>query len=391
MQHAAELGFGPELTLYPVPNTVDALIQAHESAQPGAAYMAWKASSLPYAFLGNNYEMAHHLERKSAIRQQLPAELFPAFCIVPVRDVPKTPYQTLCEAVGSKNLVCQVDYSTGGKGTYFVSDAVSFEAVRESLIASDQDIVVSKQVLGESRAIQCVIANSGVYRMGWWHSDLVAIPGVYNSNVANATKYCGAVLQNIPADSLLPVEALVEQVGAVLQDAGYHGVFGMDVVVEAGTGKIFLIEINPRFTAVSHLYATAMHAAGYQSDFITTTVLESIGQEDEYVKEYSTRKPLPATYYYLKLQNTHEQPVMLDASCRLGVYEEAEYKRFGFGVDALRGEPEVVVIPEGDMNSAYAPGSRLFSVIGTGEALQGNRLVPKTQLMIDSLKRHFER
>jgi len=49
-------------------------------------------------------------------------------------------------------------------------------------------------------------------------------------------------------------------VGPALIAQGYRGIFGMDIVIEDDTDKVYLIEINPRVTAVSHVYATAMHA-----------------------------------------------------------------------------------------------------------------------------------
>ena len=395
----SELCGDTPIQLYPVENRLEKIIAAHEEAKNGANadYVTWKAVDMPLSFLGNPFSLRDTLERKATIRSLLDPALFPEFKIVEVGSVDKKDYATLADMVNSERMVIQVDYSTGGRGTYFIDSEADFLVVRDDIMTANQTqrLVVSKRVAGSSFAIQCFVADGNVQRMNWWHRDLVAVEGVYNNLLSGAalqsvaTKYCGAVLQNIPTEYLDQVEALTQKVGTVLVAQGWRGIFGMDFVVDDASDKIYLIEINPRFTAVSHVYATAMRAVGCATDFMTEQVKGLIGKEATSFQNMDAS--LPNVYFYLKLQNTRSTPVRLRKSCRLGVYRNFTNKSSGFGIEDLKNEDDIVVIPEGDVAAVYAPGDRTYGIIGIGEPTDnGNVLNSQTKDLIHRLRQTFE-
>jgi hypothetical protein len=386
--NAEKLGFANNLTFYPVANSLKELIAADQSHHPADSYLTWKVVQTDAALLGNAYDLAHNLERKTFIRSLLPKGLFPDFVVVRAAEVAKMTYAGLSERLMATELVLQVDFSTGGRGTYFISNAAELEAILPSLKDEGQDIVVSKRIRGISRGVQCLISHGQTYHMDWWHQDLVGLPEICALDVPGASRYCGAVLQNIPSESVEQVHALVEKVGEILQSQGYQGVFGIDIVVESETGRVYLIEVNPRFTAVSHMYATAMHAVGYESDFLMTAVMDTIGMSHE-MPDYRQPRVLPVNYFYMKVQNTLGTNVSINGNCRLGVYDGQTYQRFGFGVGDLQKPHEIVVIPEGNRSTQYAPGARLFSVIGTGGVIEGAELSSDGRQLVGNLRAYF--
>jgi hypothetical protein len=391
-ESAAKLGFADDVTEYSVANSIEDLIAVdQQQGHNDRAYITWKADPSPYTFLGNSYKLAHQLEQKAAIRRLLPSELFPGFIVVSRADVPMRGYADLLGQLHTGDLVLQVDFSTGGRGTYFVSSQEAFDAIKPALIAAKQDIVVSKKIHGIARGIQGLISSTGVQYMRWWHQDLVNTPGVCSLDVPTATRYCGAVLENSPASAREQIDALMSLVCKKLSALGYSGVFGADIVVETGTGRIYLIEINPRFTAVSHVYATAMHAMGYNTDFLSTAVLEALGETDEHEHEYKFKRSLSAAYYYLKIQNKSNHNMRITDLCTAGVYEDFDYKRFGFGVEDIRTVKDCVVLPEGERSSLYPPGARMFSIIGMGEALHGDELTAELKTKIAGFEAKFLR
>lgn len=377
------------IQLYPVDNSLEQIVQAHQNSGTSADYITWKAVDMPYSFLGNPFSLRDQLERKATIRSLVDPALFPEFAVIEIGGLAGKDYAALTELVKAERLVIQVDFSTGGKGTYFMDTEAEYLDAYTSLIQANQDqrLVVSKRIEGSSFAVQCYIADKSVTRMDWWHKDLVGLEGLC-SNSTQATKYCGAVLQNIPPKYLDQIEALTTKVGTALVSQGWRGIFGMDIVVEAKTDKVYLIEVNPRFTAVSHVYATAMHAVGCGTDFLTEGVRELVSQEAVPFKNLDAQ--LPYDYFYLKLQNIHTEPVRLNTSCKLGVYQNQAYLRFGFGIQELRNENEVVVIPEGDVTALFAPGDRMFSLVGVGDPTKDGLLTPDAQSMVASLRESFE-
>lgn len=386
-EYAQPLGFTEAVQLYDVANGPQALIDADNDS--GAAYISWKPVLTSATVLGNAYEKVHRLEQKSIIREVLPKELFPDFVIVDTKDVEALMYDQLISQLKGEDLVLQIDDSTGGKGTFFVSDQASFDQIHPALIDAAQPIVASHRIFGTSRALQCLLIDGKLYITPWWHRDLVGIEGVCDLHSPHATRYAGAVLENIPDTFRQPAQALAVAVANALNKQGYQGIFGIDIVVDEQAERAHLIEVNPRFTAVSHLYATAMRAVGYQTDFLTAHVENLLQDQVLGLDDLQIFRPLTDTYYYLKFQNTSARSVSMSEDCKLGVHNESgDFVRFGWGIDALQAEGEVVIIPEVARPSVRQPGERIFSVIGTGEPLQEGALSP---LLRRQLQRWSER
>jgi hypothetical protein len=389
-EYGAQLGFTENVRLYDVANGPQALIEADNDHQ--AAYISWKPVQTSAAVLGNTYSDVHKLEQKSIIRELLPKELFPSFITIATTDVPGITYNALESQLSSQDLVLQIDDSTGGKGTFFVSDEAAFNSRHQELIDAAQPIVVSSRVHGTSRALQCLLIDGQLYMAPWWHRDLVGIEGVCDLRSPHATRYAGAVLENIPNAFQQPVRALTETVASALSEQGYQGIFGIDIVVDEKTGLIYLIEVNPRFTAVSHLYATAMRAVGYQTDFLTAHVEKLLQNQVQGLDDLQMPRTITATYYYLKLQNATGQPVNMSEDCMLGVHNVVgDFQRFGWGVDALQDDGEVVIIPEIARSSVRQPGERIFSIIGSGEPLLHGALSPGLQQQLQRWNNRFLR
>lgn len=385
-----------DIQLFPVKNDPGLIAKAHavQSSEP-ASYIMWKAVQGPYSILGVQFALRDALERKANIRSVVEPDLFPEFAIIDQQKIETLSYGEVIGLVQSSAVVLQVDFSTGGQGTYFIRSEADFQAVYDYLKQANQTqrIVVSRLIEGESFAVQCFVSGKTIHHMNWWHRDLVGLDGVCNNDLPpsalqGATRYAGAVLQNIPKQYLEQIETLAQKVGVTLIDKGYQGIFGMDIVVERDTSKVYLIEVNPRVTAVSHIYATAMRALDCGSDFLTESVKDLIGNVRTPFKNMDARLPNP--YFYLKLQNTHSTSVALQDACRLGVYQDAVYKRFGFGIAELQGPNEVIVIPEGDITQPYEPGKRMFSVVGPGDPIgPDGKLKTESQQLLDELRARF--
>ncbi|MES2971219.1 MAG: ATP-grasp domain-containing protein [Patescibacteria group bacterium] len=388
----SELGFAGNIRLYDVPNNVDALIEAHISDDGhNSQYITWKPPIKPHSILGNLAKLAHDLERKSVIRSLLPKELFPPFKIVAPEDLNNLEFEMITQELKAESLVVQIDFSTGGKGTFFVANKSQLDALKLQLKAAQQSIVISKRINGTSRGLQVLAAKEQVSSTAWWHQDLLNIHGVYNHKAQSASRYCGAVLENIPDKYQHKISNLITQVGSKMLEQGYFGVFGIDIVVDEESGQVYLIEVNPRFTAVSHLYASAMRATGYRTDFLTCHVKGLVGTVDPEILELSVMRSLPGSYYYLKIQNTLNQDVKLNPDCRLGIYDEkGTYQKFGFGIDALGSDQQIVVIPEVSHSHVIVPGRRAFSLIGRGNPLTANnQLSDKIVSRINQLQAQF--
>jgi len=381
---ANQLDFQQPTTFYDVPNTVDALIDA--DSDPKAEYIVWKPTNTAFSTVGPEYHLAQQLEDKQSIREILPASLFPEFLTLASADYCQASYRTICDQVGMTEFVAQIARSTGGKGTFVIRTEADFTASLKPIQLSGQNIVVSRFMAGQSYGIQCLLIGGAAHMTGWWHKDLVAVPGVCNLKELNASRYCGAVLENIPDDYIAQVDALVRQVSEHLNNVGYEGIFGIDIVVEPLKKVIYLIEVNPRFTAVTHLYATAMQAVGHD-DFVSRFLQFSISGEQGGPQKHQR---LLSSYYYLKLQNLSDRTVSLGSQAVLGIYDDTfDYQRFGWGIDRLESESEFVLIPETNIGRERKSGDRLISIIGGGDPIQDGVLNSDTLAKINRITDRF--
>ncbi|MDB5162596.1 MAG: biotin carboxylase-like protein [Candidatus Saccharibacteria bacterium] len=379
------LGFD-DVTYFDVESAPQALIDNDDIESD---YIAWKAVDTTKRVLGNAYDTAQRLESKVNIRHVVDASLFPKFVLIEANEVSKIDYGQLVNSLGSSSFVLQIDHSTGGKGTFFIKDENDLKIVLPSLQESNQTVVASEYIKGTSRALQCIRYNGQTYFAPWWHKDLTSVEGVYNSAVDTATKYCGAILENIPSKWISKIENIIDEVNESLAAEDYYGVFGLDIVTDETNNVVYLIELNPRFTAVSHLYATAMRAVGYKNDFLTAHV-EGLTQETVDTTVFNENRMLPATYYYLKLQNLETTPMQLSDKCQLGVYDKnGTYLRLGWGIDALNSPNEIVVIPETAIGIEKKPGQRTYSIIGFNDPLDSNSLNDELKLLVRHLDSIF--
>lgn len=393
VNNAGALGFGENLTLLDTKNSLEDLALRWESINPNTSqYYAWKPVNLPLPFLSNSYAVASPLEDKATIRTILPAQLFPKYIVVPPEEAASLSYQGLQQKLNCSCFVVQLAHSTGGKGTFFIRTSEEFDVLRDRLLQSGQPLVCSELITGTSRALQYCLLGDQLLAVDWWHQDLVAIEGICNLAAPHATRYCGAIVENIPEAYKAQVEQLSQEVAKALTVAGYQGVFGIDVVVDEIAQKVYLIEVNPRFTAVSHLYASLMRAVGYPQDFMTLAILWSLGKSSsQQAGGFDVRLRLPSPYYYLKVQNLGMSEAMF-GPVKLGIYaKDGKYSRFGFDIEDLDRGDEIIVIPEGNIQTPYQPGDRIFSIIGRGNIVENGTLTIDTRRLVSTLLDQFKK
>src|SRR5690606_398586 len=108
---------------------------------------------------------------------------------------------------------------------------------------------LSKHISGHPFTINACNYNGKTYVGGlsYQYTGIPELTSVRAATVGNDWQ--------IPAELLSPeqvkqISALTIKVGHYLQENhGYRGLFGLDMVVEFHSGKIYLVEINPRQTA----------------------------------------------------------------------------------------------------------------------------------------------
>lgn len=180
--------------------------------------------------------------------------------------LPHNTIQSVTDTLGNLNFkntakefglpfVVQFGKGWAGKTTFFIRDETGFNILKNRYPVTRGK--VSKYVAGMT-----VLNNCTVYKDAVFVSD----PAVQISNIPELNMHPGVTCgRQWPVSGLTPsqikeIRTVSERVGNIMQRAGFKGFFGLDFIVEKGSGKIFISENNARFTA-SSAYFTYMEAA----------------------------------------------------------------------------------------------------------------------------------
>jgi predicted ATP-grasp superfamily ATP-dependent carboligase len=105
-------------------------------------------------------------------------------------------------------------------------------------------------------------------------------------------RLCAFSIQSVvnwPLIEFVANAAMEDMAAKICHGSGYHGVMNVDVRLEEGTGKVFLMEANPRF------WATLAASAGCGLNFLAESVKQSgcgDGPRGLTSGRYDTRHPL---------------------------------------------------------------------------------------------------
>ncbi len=200
-----------------------------------------KIQSMNGTLLNNDYKLNRFFENKLSQYQTLKnnAIKIPKGEIV---DCSLTNYAELKKKYGEK-IVIQLDRAHTGSGTFFIE---SLENWDEFIKNYNGNIVkVTEYISGEPYTLNACIASSKIYISGLQYqitgySELTDGKG---STVGNDWSYANTINEDLKSR----IVDEMQKIGEVMQDKGYRGLFGVDLIVNGDDVKI--IEINARQTA----------------------------------------------------------------------------------------------------------------------------------------------
>jgi biotin carboxylase len=225
----------------------------------------------------------------------------------------------LAESAGlGDDLVVQTPYGDSGKTTFFVRTAEDWE--RDAGDMATQELKVMRRIEPRAAAVEAVITRHGTI-VGPVMTDLTGHPEL--------TPYKGGWCGNDVFPEALPVElrnrvrVLTQQLGDRLAVEGYRGFLEIDYLVDAGTGELYLGEINPRISGVTSM--TNVTAAAYaDAPLFLFHLLEYLDVDYEIdVDEINLRWAEAASvdvWSQLILKDTRDDVELLTATPRTGIW-----------------------------------------------------------------------
>ncbi len=181
--------------------------------------------------LNPNAELAKKVEEKISQVEWLgdDAKLLPPHKIQLLKEV----------SVLGKKLVLQFNHSHTGQGTYIIDSPNSLDELKQKF--PDRECRVSDFVDGSVFTVNAVVGRL---------RTLVGSPSYQITGLAPFTDLPFSTIGNdwsLPASAeRMEIENIAKIVGKRLKVDGWRGLFGVDVIKDSKSGKIYLLEINAR-------------------------------------------------------------------------------------------------------------------------------------------------
>jgi hypothetical protein len=154
------------------------------------------------------------------------------------------------------DLVVQTPYGDSGKTTFFIRGEADWNADAEQM--SDQELKVMRRIDPRAVAVEACITHHGTV-IGPLMTDLIGHPELtpYRGGWCGNDIHLGALSASNRETAL----EYTRRLGDRLAKEGYRGQLELDYLVDAGSGDLYLGEINPRLSGISSM--TNVSASAY--------------------------------------------------------------------------------------------------------------------------------
>ena len=210
---------------------------------------------LGYELLAPDHAIRHRLDSK-LVTTRLGDEI--GISSVPNAIMTVTGYSDLvqqAEDAGLGNdLVVQLAYGEAGLTTFYIASEADYTPLAEQL--EGPELKVMRRIRPISFAMEAVATRDGTI-VGRLLRELVGFPEL----TAQRGGWCGSEMSGPLLDEIGRATATdyTRRFGDRLYQEGYRGIFGLDFLVDADTGTVYLGELNPRFTGSSIISNVPQH------------------------------------------------------------------------------------------------------------------------------------
>lgn len=241
--------------------------------------------------------------------------------------------------------VAQLSKGASGSGTFPVSDLSDWQALCN--VHSGKKFLFTKYVDGCSFNINAVVNSKRIILS----SPSVQILGLTELATKKMT-YCGNDFKSMNVfgiEILKNIYEMTNVIGAEIRRLGYRGIFGIDFLSDF-SGKIYPVELNPRFQGSTQLLANLQISNG-----IMPISLDHILAFDDSIlfKQYEPQSDIPRINMgsQIILHNLSPEAMEVKGSVSPGIYKyrDLKFDRFGTTVRDCNDDSEVLVtcsVPE---------------------------------------------
>ncbi|PIZ45763.1 hypothetical protein CO180_00710 [candidate division WWE3 bacterium CG_4_9_14_3_um_filter_41_6] len=278
-------------------------------------------------------------------------------------------YSLIQKRLGNDSVV-QFERGWFGNRTFFVSLPSDLEKLQK--LYTNRKVKISKYISGITLTVNAVVNDENVYQTYPFvqlndepHSTQ-PLARMQASTIGNSwtdlTVFFGKVTDVIVSD----IYQMVKTVGSVIRELSYKGFFGVDVLVDA-YGRVYMQEINPRFTA-----STQMISSLEDKSFGNSLLKEHYRT---FGVQFKQGNALPENYYTRQLlgsrvicRNVDRKGKLVVSAPKNGVYAyqgtEFEFQKGLLAIHSINPD-EFILLSVGD-NHRVSPDEQLFEIQSKG-------------------------
>lgn len=250
--------------------------------------------------------------------------------------------------------VLQESLAQSGAGTHIIRGEADLNIVRSSL--PDAPVWAVPYAGKLSLNINAMAMGNGVIA-GYPSVQLVGLSMV---GARPLFGYCGndyTCTAKLPQEMVTMAQDQAQRVGGWLSSLGFRGIFGLDFVADRDAGRLFAVDLNPRWQGSTSLETQAMLRAGRiplaaaELAYVTGSLDESeiLRLRDDFMA------PIVGSQIYLYYTGTDE--VIIENAVRPGVYASEggmKFRRAGLELSDCDAEDEILLC-----GGIMRPGTRL--------------------------------
>jgi hypothetical protein len=293
----------------------------------------------------------------------------------------------LAAALGP-DLVIQLPFGDSGRTTFFVSSEADY-ARHAAEIEATPEVKVMRRIRCRPAAIEACVTRDGIV-VGPLVTELVGFPELtpYRGG------WCGNELApDAFSDAILDeAAALTRRLGERMAARGYRGVYGLDFLIDADAGDLYLGELNPRITGVTPISTQAARDRGCPPLVLIHLHewLDLPGRIDLADVNARFRRP-DKPWSQLIIKEIREDVPPVDRTPRGGIWRmdassTATHARPGFDTGDLADDEALVARTVGP-GFSRSRGTPIARVLAPGRMMAADwTLTPRAKAWIDSVR-----
>lgn len=347
-------------------------------------------NTLGISIIANSSSIRSMFENKANIRDQYGNSLpFPEFRIIPKEELAsdRELYNQLAQYHLPFVIQDESPSFAGGRGTFIVNSKEDYEAAVTYLLPrGGSRVAVSEYIVGENASIQGCVTSHGVF-YGPLQTQLYDDPALVHRG-EGASKFAGGMwgFNHFSKAAHQHAHAIIKKAGRILQEKGYKGIFGIDLMITP-QDRVCMLEINARTTALTQPL-TLMQEHHSLPPLLLLHILEHMKTPYEITdsRKYQEMLLNEPPFSFALLHNRSNKEVRLTGNLLPGVYridgDTYSYIAPGYLLSHLPPDSNHFIIPDVPQPDLPIPSKKSLLHIMTRDTVVTNKTVNSKWLSV---------